>query len=138
MCLEHSNARIPSSSRRKIREPERSDESADEDCEPPVAKKCRRSVPAIVVTRKITEYSAGKREGPGVLPRVWLEFRKLEKHPLLLVPWWSGFNIKVSDRVVVVVSTISYLDTIDSPATDPEDRAQELSRGCAIKKIDCS
>ena len=63
-----------------------------------------------------------------------LEFRKLEKHPFLLVPGWSGFNIKVSDRVVVVESTISYLDTIDSPATDPEDRVQRLARGCGIKK----
>ena len=60
--------------------------------------------------------------------------RKFETHPLLLVPGWSGFNIEVSDRVLVVESTISYLDTIDSPATDPEDRLQGLSRGYEIKK----
>ena len=70
VCLEHSNARIPPSSRREIREPERGDESADEDYAPPVSKKCKRPVPAIVVTREITEYSGGKREGPGELPRV--------------------------------------------------------------------
>ena len=110
------------------------------------------------MTREIIEYSGGKREGPEELPRVhnlavssysdkakeltprylvWLEARKLEKHALLLVPGWSGFNTKVSDRVVVVGSTISYLNTIaiDSPATDPEDRVQGLSRGCEIKKL---
>ena len=64
---------------------------------------------------------------------MWLEVRKLETHPLLLVPGWSGFNIKVSDRVVVVESTMSYLDTIDSPATDPEDPVQGLARGSGIK-----
>ena len=123
---------------------------------PAVAKKCRRSLPAIVMIRKIIEYSGGKREGPGELPPfqnlavssysdkakeltlrylVCLKVRKLETHPLLLVPGWSGFNIEVSDRVLVVESTISYLDTIDSPATDPEDRVQGLSRGYEIKKI---
>ena len=49
---------------------------------------------------------------------IWLEVRKLEMHPLLLVPGWNGFNINVCHRVVVVESTISYLDTIDTPATD--------------------
>ena len=39
---------------------------------------------------------------------VWLKVRKPEPHPLLLGPGWSGFNIKVRDRVVVVESTISY------------------------------
>ena len=43
---------------------------------------------------------------------VWLEVRKLETHPLLLVPGWTGFNIKVCDRVIVAESTISYLDTV--------------------------
>ena len=94
-----------------------------------------------MVTREITEYSGGKREGPGELPcienlaassysdktkeltlryLVWLEVT----HALLLMPGWPGFNIKVGDRVVVVDSTISYLDTIDCPATDPEDPVQ--------------
>ena len=84
---------------------------------PPVAKKCRRSLPATVVTKEIPEYYSGKRVGPGELPHVqnlglsssysekakeltwrhlvWLEVRKLETHPLLLVPGWTGFNIKV-------------------------------------------
>ena len=35
----------------------------DRDYAPPVAKKCRRSLPATVVTREIPEYYGGKREG---------------------------------------------------------------------------
>ena len=106
----------------------------------PVEKKCRRSLPATVVTREIPEYYGGKREGPGELPHVqnlgvsssysdkskgmtmrylmWLEIRKLEAHSLLLVPGWIGFNTKVRHRFVVVERTIRYLDTIASPATD--------------------
>lgn len=64
---------------------------------------------------------------------VWIEVRKLEMHPLLLIPGWTGFNIKVRDRVVVVESTISYSDTIDSPATDLKTAYEVLSRGCEIK-----
>ena len=115
-------------------------ESDDADYTPPVAKKCRRSLSESVVTREIPEYYGGRRTGPGKLRHVqnlgirssycdkakelllrnlvWLEVRKLETHPSLLVPGWMGFNIKVRDHVVVVKSTVSYLDTIDSAATD--------------------
>ena len=52
---------------------------------------------------------------------MWVEVRKLETHPSL--PVWTGFDIQVRDRVVVVESTISYLDTIDSLTCHlPEDR----------------
>ena len=107
------------------------------------------------MTREIPEYYGGKWEGPGELLHVqnpavsssysdkgkemtlrylvWLEVRKLEMHPLLLVPGWTGLIIKVCDRVVVVESTISYLDTIDSPATDLNTAYVALSRGCEIK-----
>ena len=64
---------------------------------------------------------------------VWIEVRKLEMHPLLLIPGWTSFNIKVRNRVVVVESTISYSDTIDSPATDLKTAYEVLSRGCEIK-----
>ena len=64
---------------------------------------------------------------------VWIEVRKLETHPLLLIPGWTGFNIKVRDRVVVVESTISYLDTVDSSATDLKTAYEMLSQGCEIK-----
>ena len=101
-----------------------------------------------MVTREIPEYYSGKQEGPGELSHiqnlgvscsytdkakelklrylVWLEVRKLEAHPLLLVPGWTGFNIKVCDRVVVV-------DTIDTPATDLKTAYEVLFRGCEIK-----
>ncbi len=130
-------------------------ESDDADYTPPVAKKCRRSLSESVVTREIPEYYGGRRTGPGKLPHVenlgirssycdkakelllrnlvWLEVRKFETHPLLLVPGWRGFNIKVRDHVVVVKSTVSYLDTIDSPATDLKTAYEVLSRGCEIK-----
>ena len=64
---------------------------------------------------------------------VWLEVRNLETHPLLLVPGWTGFNIKIRNNVVVVGSAISYLDTIDSPATDMKTAYEVLSRGCEIR-----
>ena len=136
-------------------ETENRDELDDQDFAPPVAKKCRRSLPATVVTREIPEYYGGKRKGPGELPLVqnlgirssysdkakeltlrylvWLEIRKLETHPLLLVPGWTGFNVNIRDRVVVVESTISYLDTVDSPATDLKTTDEVLSRGCEVK-----
>ena len=49
------------------------------------------------------------------------------------MPEWTGFNIKIRDRVVVVESTISYLDTLDSPATDLKAAYEVLSRGCEVK-----
>ena len=125
--------------------------SDDQEYTPPVAKKCRISLPATMVTRDIPEYYGGKREGPGELQLVqnlgvsscyrdkaremvphylvWIEVRKLETHPLLLIPGWTGFNIKVCDRVVVVESTIGYLDTTDSPATDLKTTYEVLSGG---------
>ena len=49
------------------------------------------------------------------------------------MPGWNGLNIKVRDHFVVIESTISYLDTIDSPATDLKTTYEVLSRGCEIK-----
>ena len=54
-------------------------------------------------------------------------------HPLLLIPGWTGFNIKVCYRVVVVESTFGFLDTTDSPATDLKTAYEVLSGGCEIK-----
>ena len=110
---------------------------------------------ATVVTKEIPEYYGGKRVRPGELPHVqnpgisspysekakeltlrylvWLEVRKLETHPLLLVPGWTGFNIKVRDPVVIAEGTISYLDTLDSPAIDLKTAYEVLSPGCEIK-----
>ena len=137
------------------KERERGHGSDDQEYAPPVAKKCRRSLPATMVTRDIPEYYGGKREGQGELQLVqslgvsscyrdkakqmalhylvWIEVTKLETHPLLLIPGWTGLNIKVCYRVVVVESTIGYLDTTDSPATDLKTAYEVLSGGCEIK-----
>ena len=64
---------------------------------------------------------------------MWIEVTKLETHPLLLIPGWTGFNIKVRNCVVVVESTNSYLDTIVSPATDLKSAYEVLSQGCERK-----
>ena len=131
------------------------DNVKDKDYEPPSKKKCKRSLPSDTVTRKIPEYYGGKRVGSGELPHVqnlgisssydnkakllrmhylvWLEVRKLNTHPSLLVQGWTGFNIKVRGNVVVVESTIGYLDTLDSPDTDLKTAYEVLSRGCEIR-----
>ena len=131
------------------------DNVQDKDYEPPSKKQCERSLPSDTVTREIPEYYGGERVGPGELSHVqnlgisssyddkakllrmhylvWLEVRKLKTHPSLLVPGWTGFNIKVRGNVVVVESTIGYLDTLDSPATDLKTAYEVLSRGCEIR-----
>ena len=48
---------------------------------------------------------------------VWIEVRKLKTHPALLVLGWTGFQITIRN-LVILASLISYLDTIDFPATD--------------------
>ena len=107
-------------------------------------------------TRVIPEYYGGKHIGTGELAHVqnlgvpnshyeekanelrqrylvWLEVWKLKTHPLLLVPGWTGFNIKTRDHIVIVESVISYLDTIDADATDLRTAYEVLSRSCEIK-----
>lgn len=37
----------------------------NEACEPPLKKKCKRSLPSDIVIREIPEYCGGKRVGPG-------------------------------------------------------------------------
>ena len=108
------------------------DNAEDKNYEPP-SKKCKRSLPSDTVTREIPEHYGRKRVSPGELPHVqnlgmrssyddkakltrmhylvWLELKKLKTHLSLLVPGWTGFNIKVRGNVVVVESTIGYLDT---------------------------
>ena len=84
---------------------------------PPVKRKCKRSLSADTVAGEIPDYYAGNRTGPGVLQHVqhlgtsspyeemskklhiqyllWIELRKLKTHLLLLVPSWTGFFIKI-------------------------------------------
>lgn len=61
---------------------------------------------------------------------VWVEVRRLQTHPLLLV---LVFNIKVRDNIVVSESAIDYLETLDSPATDLKTAYEVLSRGCKVR-----
>ena len=101
------------------------------------------------------DYYGGTRIGPGVLPHMqqlgisssydemskklhiqyllWMELRKLKSHPLLLIPSWTGFFKKIRDNIVVIQSTIGYLDTLDSPATDLKTAYEVLCRGLEIK-----
>ena len=58
----------------------------------------------------------------------------LRTHILLLVPGWIGFFIKVRDSIVVIQSTIGYLDTLESPATDLKTAYEVLCLGCEIKE----
>ena len=122
---------------------------------PPAKRKCRRALSAEVVMKDIPEYYRGRRVGPGVLSNVeylgvsssyaslskklkmqyliWIEMRKLKTYPQLLVPGWTGFNIKIRDKIVILESTIGYLDTLDSPATDLKTAYEVLCRGCEIR-----
>ena len=118
----------------------------------PTKRKCLRSLPANAVFREIPEYYSGKRSGPGELIHVqkldesrkyaetnffqrlnhliWIELRKLETHPALLVPGWTGFQITIIKDMVVQESIKSYLDTSDSPATD-----QKLHSRCYAEVV---
>ena len=62
-----------------------------------------------------------------------MEVRKLRTHPSLQIPGWTGFNIKVANNVVITASNISYLDTIDAPATDLKTANEVLCRACEIR-----
>ena len=74
-----------------------------------------------------------KANGIRELYLIWIEIRKLKTHPALLIPGWTGFNITMRKNIVVVESTIGYLDTLDSPATDLKTAYEVLCRGCEIK-----
>ena len=65
---------------------------------------------------------------------IWIKLRKLQTHPLLLVPGWTGFFIKIRDNIVIVQSTIGYVNTLDSPATDLKTAYEVLCRECEIKE----
>ena len=64
---------------------------------------------------------------------IWIKIRTLKTHPALLIPGWTGFNITVRKKLVVVESTIGYLDTPDSPATGLKAAYEVLCRGCEIR-----
>ena len=139
---------------RKATEINREIEEEDEyQC--PTKRKCRRSLPPEAIVSEIRDYYGGKRVGPGELTEVkdlsrstsylnirdvqrlryivWIEVRKLRTHASLLIPGWTGFNIKVANNVVITASNISYLDTIDAPATDLKTAYEVLCRACEIR-----
>ena len=65
---------------------------------------------------------------------IWIALRCITTPPIVLVPGWTGFNIVLRKNVVVLESKISYLDTLDSPATDIKTVNEVLCRACAIKE----
>ena len=98
-------------------------EEGEEEYCPQTKTKCRRSLPPEAVSSEIHDYYGGKRVGPSKLNEVkklskscsylnlkdiqrlryivWIEVRKLKIHPTLLVPGWTGLNIKVAKNVVI-------------------------------------
>ena len=130
-------------------------EEGEEEYCPRTKRKCRGSLPPEAVSSEIPNYYGGKRVGPGKLNEVknlsqrcsylnlkdiqrlryivWIEVRKLKTHATLLVPGWTGFNIKVAKNVAITASNISYLDTIDALATDLKTAFEVLCRACEIR-----
>ena len=124
--------------------------------EAPAKKKCSQSLPSDQVMKDVPDYYHGKRIGPGELKYltnldksdeygkysieqkmnflIWIALRCITMPPILLVPGWTGFNIVLRKNVVVLESKISYLDTLDSPATDIKTAYEVLCRACAIKE----
>ena len=108
------------------------------------------------VMKDVPDYYHGKRIGPGELKYltnldksdeyqkysieqkmnflIWIALRCITTPPILLVPGWTGFNIVLRKNVVVLESKISYLDTLDSPATDIKTAYEILCRACVIKE----
>ena len=104
--------------------------------------------------KSLPEYIKGKSVGPGELTYfhhhkpekytdyckqtlkqslIWIRTRIIKTHPLLLTPGWTGFNISIRNNNVLVESKISYLDTIDSPATDLRTAYEVLCRSAEIR-----
>ena len=130
-------------------------EEGEEEYCPATKRKCWRSLLPEAVSSEIPDYYGGKRVGPGKVNEVknlsqscsylnlkdiqssryivWIEVRKLKTHPIFLVPGWTGFNIKVAKNVVITASNISYLDTINAPATDLKTAFEVLCRECEIR-----
>ena len=116
---------------------------------PPKSKRCRRSFNVEEIDEDIP-YIAGKRVGPDQITfpenknadRLktnqrrkylgWVALRKVNIDNL--IPSWTGFNILVSKNVVVLKSSIGYMDSIDSPATDMTTIFQVMVRALKIQE----
>ena len=121
----------------------------------PTKRKCLRSLPDDRLRKDLPDYYAGKRTGPGALKWIqnldesqsykekvdeqkltflsWIALRSLKSFPRIIVQGWTGFNIAVRNNVVIMESKISYLDAMDSPATDLKTAFEVLCRGMEIK-----
>ena len=107
--------------------------------------------------KSLPEYIKGKRIGPGELTYfhyhkhekyndyceqtlkqslIWIRTRIIKTHPLLLIPGWTGFNISIRNITVLVESKISYLDPIDSSATDLKTAYEVLCRSAEIRSAE--
>ena len=98
---------------------------------PPTKKKCRRSLKDAKISM-IKPYKTGKEKvlmplteleerefilaDQDKINLIWLLCRK-ESIPQV-IPSSTGFQILIRDKVVVLKSSLGYLDVIDAPATD--------------------
>ena len=51
-----------------------------------------------------------------------------------LIPSWTGFQILVSNNVLTLKTSVGYMDSIDSPATDITTIFQVMCRALKIKE----
>ena len=64
-------------------------------------------------------------------------------HQQQYIPSWTGLNIRVRDRVVVMESTVHYLGCLDEPATETPtiqevmERALKMKNALKISEIVC-
>ena len=122
----------------------------------PVKRKCRRALTMKETLNQVPNYYAGTRGDPGELKNIlqlnksteykernlkqdlnffaWIALRTLKTSPSLLIPGWTGFNITIRKNIVILNSKVSYLDTVDSPATDLKTAFEVLCRGNEIKE----
>ena len=49
------------------------------------------------------------------------------------IPIWTGFNIIVRDQVVMMESTVHYLDCLDAPATETATIQEVMERTLKMK-----
>ena len=59
-------------------------------------------------------------------------FLRFQSIPRPCIPSWTGFNIVVNTNLVVLKSSIRYLDCIDSPATDISTIYQVMTKALSI------
>ena len=61
----------------------------------------------------------------------WIMCRRF--HQQQYIPSWTGFNICVRDEIVLMESTVHYLDCIDAPATETATIQEVMERALKMK-----